>query len=405
MILPLHSVLDERLYITQGVDCLPQSESLRVFVPNETIHYSGFCDDFGPMNLACVAEFIKQLDFEFQDYPECQFFYCVEDGRRNLTNALFLVGSYMVVKLGQSVDKVCETFSWIGPEFLEGYRDATHCDPDFELTLRDCWAGLAKAKKLGWFDYASAPGELWGMYDIEEYLHYDNPFNGDLHEVVPGRFIAFMGPADLGKNLYRDNEHGWRRFSPKHYSDVFADFNVKQVVRLNEPEYNGQDFERHDIQHHSLEFEDCTSPPPEVVEAFFSLVDQSQGAIAVHCKAGLGRTGTLIALYLMRYCGFSAREAMGWLRIVRPGSVIGEQQHYLCAVELQGFHARRMAAAARRRGSVLDMVRERAAQVAAGMERRGSTKALMALSLMSNERRQQSDSEGVAVARSPSADM
>uniref|UniRef100_A0A7S0QPB4 Tyrosine specific protein phosphatases domain-containing protein n=1 Tax=Cryptomonas curvata TaxID=233186 RepID=A0A7S0QPB4_9CRYP len=46
--------------------------------------------------------------------------------------------------------------------------------------------------------------------------------------------------------------------------------------------------------------------------------------------AGLGRTGTLIALYMMRSCGFAPRGAMGWLRIVRPGCVIGEQQHFLC---------------------------------------------------------------------------
>ena len=30
----------------------------------------------------------------------------------------------------------------------------------------------------------------------------------------------------------------------------------------------------------------------------------------------------------MRRRGFTGREAMGWLRIVRPGSVIGEQQHF-----------------------------------------------------------------------------
>ena len=35
----------------------------------------------------------------------------------------------------------------------------------------------------------------------------------------------------------------------------------------------------------------------------------------------------------MKHHGFTAREAMGWLRIVRPGSVIGEQQHFLCARE------------------------------------------------------------------------
>ena len=32
---------------------------------------------------------------------------------------------------------------------------------------------------------------------------------------------------------------------------------------------------------------------------------------------------------MMQHHGFAAREAMGWLRIVRPGSVIGPQQQYL----------------------------------------------------------------------------
>ena len=33
--------------------------------------------------------------------------------------------------------------------------------------------------------------------------------------------------------------------------------------------------------------------------------------------AGLGRTGTLIALYMMKHHKFSAREIMAWLRIAR----------------------------------------------------------------------------------------
>jgi len=48
---------------------------------------------------------------------------------------------------------------------------------------------------------------------------------------------------------------------------------------------------------------------------------------------GLGRTGTLIAAYIMKHFGFTANEAMGWVRICRPGSIIGPQQQFLADQE------------------------------------------------------------------------
>ena len=39
----------------------------------------------------------------------------------------------------------------------------------------------------------------------------------------------------------------------------------------------------------------------------------------VHCKAGLGRTGTLIGLYVMKHYKWTAAEFIAWNRIVRPG--------------------------------------------------------------------------------------
>ena len=45
--------------------------------------------------------------------------------------------------------------------------------------------------------------------------------------------------------------------------------------------------------------------------------------------AGLGRTGTLIACYMMKHFRMTAHETIAWLRICRPGCVIGHQQTWV----------------------------------------------------------------------------
>jgi cell division cycle 14 len=88
---------------------------------------------------------------------------------------------------------------------------------------------------------------------------------------------------------------------------------MSAVILYNEARHAMEALTSQGFAHHSLEFPDCTYPPDAVVAAFLRIVDAASGAVAVHCHTGLRRTGTLIALYLMRSCGFRAREAMGWL--------------------------------------------------------------------------------------------
>ena len=50
-------------------------------------------------------------------------------------------------------------------------------------------------------------------------------------------------------------------------------------------------------------------------QQFLQICEAEKGAIAVHCKAGLGRTGTNIAAYMIKHYGYTARESIAWCRL------------------------------------------------------------------------------------------
>jgi len=98
---------------------------------------------------------------------------------------------------------------------------------------------------------------------------------------------------------------------------------VTHVVRLNEPKYDKVKFERAGVKHSDLFFIDGSTPSDKIVNQFLNVAEAEKGAIAIHCKAGLGRTGSLIGIYAMKHFRFPAAYFIGWIRIARPGSILG----------------------------------------------------------------------------------
>lgn len=108
------------------------------------------------------------------------------------------------------------------------------------------------------------------------------------------------------------------------------------MVRLNEAQYEKSKFTSHNIAHSDLQFIDGSVPPPSILDNFMNIAEADRGVIAIHCKAGLGRTGTLIGCYAMKHFKIPAAPFIGWIRIARPGSILGPQQHYL--IEKESFY-------------------------------------------------------------------
>ena len=148
--------------------------------------------------------------------------------------------------------------------------------------------------------------------------------NGDLNWIVPHKFIAFSGP----QSAQYDADHN-RTFTPEDYAPIFKKMGVTTVVRLNKEQYDRNRFLKRGIKHHDLYFLDGSVPKDDIIRKFLDMAEGSSGAMAIHCKAGLGRTGSLIALYCMKHFRIPAPYFIGWIRICRPGSILGPQQHFL----------------------------------------------------------------------------
>ena len=267
-------------------------------------------------DLGTVFTFCQDLDHRLESTDRLLAVVTSTDARCYL-KSVFLIGAYILMKLGKDLQSTLHYLDPIMPTASLERNGSNSSAINFHL--HDYLAGLHRAKNIGWVDFIA------DRFDFDEYRQLDSPLNADLHEVVPGKIFMMRGPRDLNGGVRwrdipkEDGRFGHREFSPAHYAEILEQLDVCAVVRCSAPAYDRVGFEAAGIAVVDLCCEDGAAPPIDVVSKFLAVAERLPGALAVHCGSGRGRSGTLVALYLMKHHGFSAREAMGWLRIVRPG--------------------------------------------------------------------------------------
>ena len=130
--------------------------------------------------------------------------------------------------------------------------------------------------------------------------------------IVDGEFAAMPVP---GRN---------RPFTED--AEFLESVGVRTVISLTE---NPPSFEATSIQQVRIPVTDFTAPTLQQMIEFVDVVSDSTAhgePVAVHCTAGLGRSGTMAAVYLVAK-GATADEAIARVRALRPGSIeTGEQE-------------------------------------------------------------------------------
>ena len=122
-------------------------------------------------------------------------------------------------------------------------------------------------------------------------------------------------------------EHGKVRASPypadQHAVAHLASSGVTLCINLHERGLKPQWIQNYGLTELHLPVPDFTAPSPAVLAEAVAAIDETiatGAAVSVNCQGGLGRTGTVVAAWLVSQ-GLSAHDAIALVRARRPGSI------------------------------------------------------------------------------------
>ena len=96
-----------------------------------------------------------------------------------------------------------------------------------------------------------------------------------------------------------------------------------------------------DVKYLHVPTEDLSAPDMEKIDQAVEFIYKgirNNEPVMVHCAAGIGRTGTILACYLVKYQKMSISDAIEKVRKERPGSIQSESQELAVSLYYKFLH-------------------------------------------------------------------
>ncbi|XP_055642880.1 uncharacterized protein LOC129779428 isoform X3 [Toxorhynchites rutilus septentrionalis] len=168
-----------------------------------------------------------------------------------------------------------------------------------------------------------------GLVSKRRIRYTQDGFDLDL-TYINDRIIAMGYPAEHMESIYRNKIEDVQKMLEKNHAGCYKIYNL-----CSERSYNHKRFPYYSV----YPFKDHNPPDIELITSFCRDVDEhlradSKNVVAVHCKAGKGRTGTMICCYLLYSRQFNtAGEALNYYAQRRTsdskGVTIPSQRRYV----------------------------------------------------------------------------
>jgi phosphatidylinositol-3,4,5-trisphosphate 3-phosphatase/dual-specificity protein phosphatase PTEN len=171
---------------------------------------------------------------------------------------------------------------------------------------------------------------LRGLVSKKKLRYQEEGFDLDLSYITP-RIIAMGFPSEGAEAVYRNPMDQVQKFFKQKHDGRFRVYNLCSERHYDHSKFNGSVC--------NIAFNDHGPPGFSLVMSFCRdahkfLSQNPENVIAVHCKAGKGRTGTMIAAYLLyeQHC-MNAEEALNFFGSKRTknskGVTIPSQRRYV----------------------------------------------------------------------------